>query len=133
MLHHPVYAGAYTWGRRRVDPRCKIPGRSGTGRKVALPEQCQVFLRDRCPAYITRERYEANQRQLADNQARGNTAVRSERDRRYSMACWSAGAADAAWRCDTTSLRLVGVWISIARGTSAPAKPVSMVSRCVKA
>ena len=71
MLHHPLYAGAYTWGRRPVDPRCKIPGRSGTGRKVAPPEQCQVFLRDRCPAYITWEGYEANQRQLADNQARG--------------------------------------------------------------
>jgi len=71
MLHHPLYAGAYTWGRRPVDPRCKIPGRPSTGRKVASPEQWQVFLKDRCPAYITWERYEANQRRLADNQAWG--------------------------------------------------------------
>lgn len=71
LLHHPLYAGAYTWGRRPVDPRCKIPGRSGTGRKVASPEQCQVFLKDRCPAYITWECYQAHQRRLADNRARG--------------------------------------------------------------
>jgi hypothetical protein len=38
---------------------------------VTLPEQCQVFLKNRCPAYITWERYEAIQRRLADNQARG--------------------------------------------------------------
>ena len=71
LLHHPRYAGAYTWGRRPVDPRRKIPGRSGTGRKVASPEQCQVFLKDRCPAYITWECYQAHQQGLADNQARG--------------------------------------------------------------
>jgi hypothetical protein len=29
-----------------------------------------VVIWDRCPAYITRERFERTQRQLADNQAR---------------------------------------------------------------
>lgn len=72
LLHHPLYAGAYTWGRRPVDPRCKIPGRPATGRKVATAEQCQVLLKDHCPAYITWQRYQANQRQLAENQARSN-------------------------------------------------------------
>jgi DNA invertase Pin-like site-specific DNA recombinase len=71
LLHHPLYAGAYTWGRRPVDPRRKIPGRPSTGRTVASPEQCQVLLKDRCPAYITWERYQAHRRQLADNQIRG--------------------------------------------------------------
>jgi hypothetical protein len=71
VLHHPAYAGAYTWGRRPVDPRCKVPGRPATGRKVSAAEDCQVFLRDRVPAYITWERYEANRRQLAENQSRG--------------------------------------------------------------
>src|SRR2546421_12141399 len=42
LLHHPIYAGAYTWGRRPVDPRRKVPGRPSTGRKVAAAEQCQV-------------------------------------------------------------------------------------------
>lgn len=67
LLHHPVYAGAYTWGRRPVDPRRKVPGRPATGRKVAAAEQCQVLLKDRCPAYIGWAQYEANRRRLAEN------------------------------------------------------------------
>lgn len=67
VLHHPIYAGAYTWGRRPIDPRRKIPGRPGTGRTVATAEQCQVLLKDRCPAYITWEQYQANCQRLAEN------------------------------------------------------------------
>ena len=26
LLHHPIYAGAYRWGHREVDPRKKVPG-----------------------------------------------------------------------------------------------------------
>jgi len=73
LLHHPIYAGAYTFGRRPVDLRRKKPGRPGTGRMVASLEQCMVFLKDRCPAYITWSQYQANQRRIADNQARGLT------------------------------------------------------------
>ena len=71
LLHHPIYAGAYTFGRRLIDPRRKKPGRPGTGRTVASLEQCQVFLKDRCPAYISWSEYQANQRQIAENQAKG--------------------------------------------------------------
>jgi len=71
LLHHPLYAGAYTWGRRPVDPRRKIPGRPSTGRRVASDDQCQVLLTDRCPAYITWEQYQAHRHQMAQNQARG--------------------------------------------------------------
>jgi DNA invertase Pin-like site-specific DNA recombinase len=67
LLHHPIYAGAYTWGRRPVDPRRKVPGRPSTGRKVAVAEQCQVLLKDRCPAYITWQQYDANRQRLAEN------------------------------------------------------------------
>lgn len=67
LLHHPIYAGAYTWGRRPADPRRKVPGRPGTGRKVVPAEQCQVLLKDRCPAYITWQQYKANRRRLAEN------------------------------------------------------------------
>jgi len=70
ILHHPLYAGAYTWGRREIDPRHKVPGRPSTGRMVVAPEQCTVFLKDRCPAYISWRQYEANRQQIADNQAR---------------------------------------------------------------
>ncbi len=67
MLHHPVYAGAYVHGRRWTDPRKQIPGRRGTGHAWAAPADWGVLLRDRLPAYISWEQYEANQRQLRDN------------------------------------------------------------------
>ena len=70
ILHHPIYAGAYCYGRRAVDPRRKIPGRPSTGRTVVPAEECAVLLKDRLPAYITWERYEANLEKLAENQAR---------------------------------------------------------------
>jgi hypothetical protein len=41
---------------------------------VRTPEQCQVLLPDRCPAYITAERFAANQERLATNRARGLAA-----------------------------------------------------------
>ena len=31
LLHHPIYAGAYSHGRRPTDPRRKVPGRPATG------------------------------------------------------------------------------------------------------
>jgi DNA invertase Pin-like site-specific DNA recombinase len=70
LLHHPIYAGAYTWGRRPTDPRRKVPGRPSTGRIVVPAEEAMVFLRDRCPAYITWDQYQANRQRMADNQAR---------------------------------------------------------------
>ena len=70
LLHHPLYAGACTWGRRAVDGRRKVPGRPGTGRTVVPPEQGLVFRKDRCPAYLTWDRYEKNRRTIADNPLR---------------------------------------------------------------
>ena len=69
MLHHPIYAGAYRWGHRKIDPRKQKPGRPGTGRTVNAPEECEVFLRDRHPAYIRWERFEAIQQRLTENRA----------------------------------------------------------------
>jgi DNA invertase Pin-like site-specific DNA recombinase len=70
ILHNPIYAGAYCYGRRRVDSRRKIPGRPSTGRTVVAAKECAVLLKDHLPAYITWERYEANLEKLAENQAR---------------------------------------------------------------
>jgi DNA invertase Pin-like site-specific DNA recombinase len=74
MLHHPVYAGYYRYGHRALDPRRKVPGRPGTGRTVNKPEDCLVLLEDRCPAYVTPERFWANQERLAANRARSEAA-----------------------------------------------------------
>jgi hypothetical protein len=73
ILRHPIYAGYYCYGRSRVDPRRKRPGRPNTGRVVLPREGYLVLLPDRCPAYITPERYEANRRRLAENRARAES------------------------------------------------------------
>lgn len=69
LLHNPIYAGAYVYGRRPTDPRKKVPGRPSTGRTVAAPEGWEVLLKDRLPAYISWEQFEANLRQLQANTA----------------------------------------------------------------
>jgi DNA invertase Pin-like site-specific DNA recombinase len=67
LPRHPSYAGAYRFGRRPADPRKKQPGRPSTGKLIRRPEGCLVLLRDRLPAYISWERFEANQQRLAAN------------------------------------------------------------------
>src|SRR5262245_3020697 len=73
MLRHPGYAGAYRYGHRPADPRRAAPGRPRSGRRGQRTGECLVLLRDRYPAYITWERFEANQERLRANQARADT------------------------------------------------------------
>jgi DNA invertase Pin-like site-specific DNA recombinase len=67
MLHNPIYAGYYAYGRRRIDPRRKAPGRPSTGRVVRSMDEWLVLLPDRMPAYLSVEQYQANQARLAAN------------------------------------------------------------------
>jgi hypothetical protein len=66
-LTHPLYAGIYCYGRRQTDPRRKKPGRRETGRIVVEPENYHALIPEHCPAYITQERYERNQRIIQQN------------------------------------------------------------------
>lgn len=68
VLRHPLYAGAYVYGRRRTDPARSIPGRPSTGRVVAAPEEWQSLIRDNHEGYISWAQYELNVRQLDANQ-----------------------------------------------------------------
>jgi excisionase family DNA binding protein len=71
MLRHPAYAGAYVYGRRRMERRCRLPGKPHSGRRfIRAPEQWAVLHRDRWPAYIDWETYARNQEQMAANRAR---------------------------------------------------------------
>lgn len=73
-LHHPMYAGAYSHGRR---PQAfKKSYATGQGRKPRwLPmEEWEVLLWDHVPAYITRERYLKNLERMKQSQFRPNTA-----------------------------------------------------------
>jgi hypothetical protein len=73
MLHSPVYAGIYAYGRRRVDPRRQLPGRPSTGRVVRAQDEWLVAIPGVLPAYITVEQYQANRARLAANAARAET------------------------------------------------------------
>jgi DNA invertase Pin-like site-specific DNA recombinase len=69
MLHHPIYAGAYSYGRRRVDPK-RTAASGGKVRMQQVPmTEWKVLKRDRFPAYITWERYLANQQRLLENRS----------------------------------------------------------------
>jgi len=67
ILHHPIYAGAYVFGRSKTDPSRRVPGKSKSGRRLVKRDEWQVLLRDRLPAYITWAQWEKNQRRLLDN------------------------------------------------------------------
>jgi len=69
ILHHPIYAGAYAYGRRQVDPK-RTAASGGMVRMRSVPmSEWKVLQRDRFPAYISWERYLANQQRLAANRS----------------------------------------------------------------
>jgi DNA invertase Pin-like site-specific DNA recombinase len=72
MLHSPVYAGIYAYGRRRVEARKQQPGRASTGRVVRAEDDWLVFIPGILPAYITEDHYRANLAQLAANASRSD-------------------------------------------------------------
>ena len=53
MLKHPLYAGAYVYGRRQADPRRKLADHPRRGRVVMRRADWHAFLPDHCPAYIS--------------------------------------------------------------------------------
>lgn len=67
MLHHPIYASAYRWGHREIDPRKKVAGRPTTGRTLNAHDECRVLIRDRFAAYIDWDTFEKNQQKLREN------------------------------------------------------------------
>ncbi len=67
MLRHPIYAGAYAYGRSPFDPTRRVAGKPKSGRWNAPPEEWVCLLRDAVPAYIPWEQFEANRRRLAAN------------------------------------------------------------------
>jgi len=67
ILHHPIYAGAYVFGRSQTDPSRRVPGKSQSGRRLAKRDEWQVLLHDKLPAYISWEQWEKNQQRLQEN------------------------------------------------------------------
>src|SRR4051794_1713603 len=67
MLHNPLYAGAYSYGRRPRPQRCR------GGRATA---EAPVLIKGWLPAYISWETYERNLAQMAANRAQWQGVVR---------------------------------------------------------
>lgn len=65
ILDHPIYAGAYAFGRQSADPKRKF---SKSHYRPRLPmEQWKVLHKDRLPAYISWERYLKNRERIKQN------------------------------------------------------------------
>jgi DNA invertase Pin-like site-specific DNA recombinase len=80
MLHHPVYAGAYVFGRsetrRQLDPESQ---RVELVRSFRRPDAWPVLIRDHHPAYITFEKYLQNQERMRGNMVMGPVTDDSHR------------------------------------------------------
>lgn len=77
LLKNPVYAGAYAYGRRQVDPRKQQPGRPRSGRVTCTHEDYHALIKDCFPAYISWEQYERNLARLWANRAQAEVIGRA--------------------------------------------------------
>jgi hypothetical protein len=75
MLHNPVYAGAYRYVHRHLEPR-RRPGRPKSGTVRVALEQCRALIQERFPAYISWNEFTENQARLMQNQWRTNAYLR---------------------------------------------------------
>lgn len=67
LLHNPIYAGAYAYGRRSKDARRLNAGHSKSGVRSVPMTEWKVLIRDRLPAYIRWEQYVENQTRMRQN------------------------------------------------------------------
>jgi DNA invertase Pin-like site-specific DNA recombinase len=73
ILRHPIYAGAYAYGMHRAGKKNPATGCIEGGKWFVPPEEMLVLLRDRLPAYISWDRYLANQERLKGNRSLHDT------------------------------------------------------------
>jgi len=73
VLRHPIYAGAYSYGRRPTDPKRKFSPRSSYRPWVPM-EQWKVLIKDCLPAYISWEQFLKNRQRIKQNQNASDTA-----------------------------------------------------------
>jgi DNA invertase Pin-like site-specific DNA recombinase len=70
ILHHPMYAGAYVYGRRSTDPRDRWNGHAGRSHPARDMDRWQVLIQDKVPAYIRWDQFLAHRKQLDQNRSR---------------------------------------------------------------
>jgi DNA invertase Pin-like site-specific DNA recombinase len=67
FLKHPIYAGAYVWGRTKTETKRVGDRLRKTQGHPKPPEQWRVLIEDDHPAYISWAEFERNQQMLRDN------------------------------------------------------------------
>jgi DNA invertase Pin-like site-specific DNA recombinase len=70
IIKNPAYAGAFAYGRTRVDPTRRQPGKRSSGIIQCPMEDWQHLQLDVYPAYITWDQYLANQQRLRQGATR---------------------------------------------------------------
>ena len=75
MLHNPIYAGAYVYGRSEHRLRL-VDGKMRVGTRKLPQAQWKVCIRDHHRAYIDWDEYMANRRKLDDNRTYRGSADR---------------------------------------------------------
>jgi DNA invertase Pin-like site-specific DNA recombinase len=71
LLHNPVYAGAYAFGRHRTRQQVGADGGVRSATRAVARDQWQVLIRDHHEGYITWEQYLAIEAKMAANQTSG--------------------------------------------------------------
>ena len=71
ILHNPIYAGAYVWGRRRTEVRWEEGALKRRQGPASTIEEAKVFLKDHHEGYIDWSTYEENQLLIKRNDFRG--------------------------------------------------------------
>jgi DNA invertase Pin-like site-specific DNA recombinase len=70
VLHNPIYAGAYVYGRRPQEIRVVEGALTKRQRSPVAPEQARVFLRDHHEGYLDWASYQENLRMMRSNTRR---------------------------------------------------------------
>ena len=82
LLIHPVYAGAYVYGRRQVEEFLDAEQRPRKRMRWRSREEWTVLIPDHHEGYISWDVYERNQRQIASNWHRGTRGAGAPREGR---------------------------------------------------
>ncbi len=69
ILKHPFYAGAYAYPLHRPGKKNPVTGQTEGGTWFVPPEEFEILIHDRLPAYISWEQYLANLDQLKQNRS----------------------------------------------------------------
>ena len=135
VLHHPIYAGAYAYGRRPVALPGASAGPPGRRRQWVPMDQWTVLIQDHLPAYITWAQYLKHQARLKQNQSGPDTRGAPREASPCGPGAWSAACVAAGCTCPiggSTSRIIIVCGTSWRRPSRlCPGVQAAVLDRCV--